>query len=125
MTDLSCNWGEDLGIGPTGDLGLAAGPTQVQQRVLRRLLTNPGYYIWQTEYGAGLSTFVGHTVSRSGLQAIVRSQLLKESAVAPSPEPLIQIAQPEQQQFGRLDVTIEYVNAADSTTSVMSVPISE
>ena len=56
MLDISHYWGEDLGIGPTGDLGLAAGSPQVQQRILRRLLTNPGDYIWVNwVYQSGLS----------------------------------------------------------------------
>jgi hypothetical protein len=124
MLDISHYWGEDLGIGPTGDLGLAAGSPQVQQRILRRLLTNPGDYIWEIGYGAGLSAFVGGTATGSEVGAIIRSQLLKESSVASSPEPLVFIADQNDQAPGRFMVTVEYVDATDLTTSVMAVPVS-
>ena len=42
MVDLALQFGGDLAVGPTGDLELADGSVLTQQRVLRRLLTNPG-----------------------------------------------------------------------------------
>ncbi len=55
MYDLSHQWGDDLTVGPTGDMALVTGSVFGQQRVLRRLMTNPGDYIWQLDYGAGLA----------------------------------------------------------------------
>ena len=52
-----------LRAGAAGDLAPAAGTLRGQQRVLRRLLTNPGDYIWQPGYGAGLGQFVGKPAS--------------------------------------------------------------
>ena len=49
MPDLSHEFGADLLAGPTGDLAVAAGAGLGRQRVLRRLLTNPGDYIWQPD----------------------------------------------------------------------------
>ena len=60
MPDLAHEFGADLQAGPTGDLALADGAALGRQRVLRRLLTNPGDYIWHPTYGAGLARFVGH-----------------------------------------------------------------
>ena len=57
MSDISHQWGSDLSIGPTGDFALVSGAILGQQRVLRRLLTNPGDYIWHPDYGAGLAEF--------------------------------------------------------------------
>ena len=34
-------------ISSSGDISVVSGPLLGQQRVLRRLLTNPGDYIWQ------------------------------------------------------------------------------
>ena len=47
MPDLAHQFGADLVAGATGDLAVVDGPALGRQRVLRRLLTNPGDYIWQ------------------------------------------------------------------------------
>ena len=89
MQDLSHEFGADLAAGPTGDLALADGVALGRQRVLRRLLTNPGDYIWQPEYGAGLGRFVGEPASPQRIRAVVLSQVFREAAVARSPEPVV------------------------------------
>lgn len=91
MADLFHQWGSDLMLGPTGDLASVAGNVQGQQRVLRRLLTNPGDYMWQLDYGAGLARFVGTPASPLHIRALVRSQVFKEAAVARDPEPAIEV----------------------------------
>ena len=74
MSDLNHFYGGDLSLSATGDILKVDGSTQGQQRVLRRLLTNPalmdssgkvtvvGDYIWHPTYGAGLPRMVGDTV---------------------------------------------------------------
>ena len=47
MADISHTFGADLSLSATGDLLCVTGDTLTQQRVLRRLLTNAGDYIWQ------------------------------------------------------------------------------
>lgn len=91
MADLFHQWGSDLALGPTGDLALVSDQLLGQQRVLRRLLTNPGDYIWQLDYGAGLGRFVGAPASPLHVRAVVRGQIFKETAVAPFPEPVIDV----------------------------------
>ena len=59
MADAFHQWGSDLATGSTGDISTISGQLLGQQRVLRRLLTNPGEYIWQLDYGAGLARFIG------------------------------------------------------------------
>ena len=59
MPDISHQFSADLSLSPTGDLATITAPQLTQQRVLRRLLTNPGDYIWHPSYGAGLAAFVG------------------------------------------------------------------
>ena len=92
MFDLQHQFGTDLLVGPTGDLALASGATLGQQRVLRRLLTNAGDYIWQLTYGAGLPQFVGQRADTIRIRAVIRSQIFKEAAVARSPEPTVGVA---------------------------------
>src|SRR3954454_665104 len=91
MTDVSHQWGSDLTVGPTGDVARVSGPMLGQQRVMRRLLTSPGDYIWQLDFGAGLSRFIGQPINEQQIQAVVRSQIFKETAVARDPEPVIQV----------------------------------
>lgn len=91
MTDLFHQWGSDLTLGPTGDLATVSSSVLGQQRVLRRLLTSPGDYIWQLDYGAGLGRFVGSPASPLHVRAVVRSQIFKEAAVARSPAPIIEV----------------------------------
>ena len=66
-------------VGVTGDISVASGPLLGQQRVLRRLLTNPGEYIWQLDYGAGLARFIGQPVNPSQITAVIRSEIFKET----------------------------------------------
>ena len=92
MVDIAHEWGTDLAIGPGGDLQTVDGNGRVRQRILRRLLTNPGDYIWQINYGAGLAAFVGEAQPAGRVRAVVRDQLRLEPAVARSPEPRIQVS---------------------------------
>lgn len=121
MQDATLLWGGDLSAGPTGDLALATGTALGQQRVLRRLLTNPGDYIWQLQYGAGLAQFVGAPCNIAAIKAAIRSQIFMESAVTRLPEPLIDV---QSAQDGSVYVYIRYVDATDSTTQVLSFSVS-
>lgn len=121
MQDVSHLWGGDLGLSPSGDLGLASGTVLGQQRVLRRLLTNPGDYIWQLDYGAGLAQFVGDPASPSAVRAVIRSQIFKEACVARTPEPVIDV---QSGNDGSLYVHIRYVDADDGGTQILSFAVS-
>jgi len=94
MSDLNHFYGGDLSLSATGDILKVDGSTQGQQRVLRRLLTNPalmdssgkvtvvGDYIWHPTYGAGLPRMVGDTVDIPKITGVIRGQLLLEACVA-------------------------------------------
>ena len=118
MPDISHQWGADLSAGPTGDLAVTDGVTLGQQRVLRRLLTNPGDYIWQPDYGAGLAQFIGQPGSGSEIQAVIRSEIFKEPAVARSPEPVIEV---EVDSTGVIYVHVRYVDADTGLTQTLSL----
>ncbi len=120
MTDLSHQWGADLAVGPTGDLATADGSLLGQQRVLRRLLTNPGDYIWQLDYGAGLGRFIGKPVNAGQIQAAIRSQIFKEAAVARTPEPTINV---NLGPAGVVAVDIRYVDAMSGQTQILSFTV--
>ena len=110
MVDISHQFGADLALSATGDLAMATGALLTQQRVLKRLLTNPGDYIWNPDYGAGLAAFVGQPASTARIASVIRSQIFKEAAVGRTPEPLIDI------QFSRSGAIYVHLRYADSST---------
>jgi phage baseplate assembly protein W len=124
MTDIAHQWGSDLVTSPTGDLATVSGPVLGQQRVLRRLLTNPGDYIWQLDYGAGLARFIGQPVNILQISAVVRSQIFKEAAVARQPEPVIDVQTSPGGAADTVYVYIRYVDAESSQTQVLSFSVS-
>jgi hypothetical protein len=113
MADISHVFGSDLGLSSTGDLATVDTPTLGQQRVLRRLLTNSGDYIWQLPYGAGLAQFVGQPAIPDVITAVIRTQMALESAVSVTPEPTINVTvNPDSSVF----VSIQYVDATTQQT---------
>lgn len=120
MPDLAQLWGADIEIGPGGDLSLTDGALLGQQRVLRRLLTNPGDYIWQPDYGAGLARFVGRPGRVNAVRAVIRSQIFKEGAVRRTPEPLIDV---QFDNAGSVYVHIRYVDADSGQTQILTFSV--
>ena len=120
MPDLFHQWGADLTTAPSGDIAVAGGPLLGQQRVLRRLLTNPGDYIWQLDYGAGLARFVGQPANILQIRALVRSQIFKEARVARLPEPMIDVTVSPGGAAGIIYLHIQYQDAPSGTTQVLS-----
>lgn len=122
MADLSHQFGSDLMLGPTGDLALADGAALSQLRVLRRLLTNQGDYIWQLRYGAGLAQFVGQPAGAARIAGAIRAQMLRERAVARTPEPAVDV---QTGSTGEVYVTVRYADAVEGTTQVLSFQLGE
>jgi len=117
MPDLALQFGGDLGVSPTGDLLLADSTALTQQRVLFRLLTNPGDYIWQLSYGAGLAQFIGQPGAPAAITGVTRTQMLLESAVATTPAPAISTAAGDD---GTVTLSISYADAASGQTSLLT-----
>ena len=108
MADIYHYIGNDLATDATGDLLTVDGKVLGQQRVLRRLLTNPGEYIWHTNYGAGLAQFIGKPATAAQIQGIVQQQMLLEEAVAQTPPPSVTVSfYPD----GTFFVSIRYADA--------------
>ncbi len=91
LADLDHFWGQDIVPGPTGDLGTVVRSDRTSQRLIRRLLTNPGGtdYLWQPDYGAGLPGLIGQPLDLGALDALIRGQIALEPSVAPNPAPVI------------------------------------
>lgn len=120
MTDLSHQFGADLSISATGDIATVNAAAVTLQRTLRRLLTNPGDYIWQLGYGAGLASFVGRPTSAAGIAALIRSQIFKEASVARTPAPVIDL---QSSPDGTVYVHIRYADTTTGVTQILSFSV--
>lgn len=89
MNDLYLQWGGDLAAGSGGDIAVATGTDTINQRLYRRLLTNPGDYIWNLNYGGGLGQFVGAPANTAAIAAVIRAQIGLETAIPSTPAPTI------------------------------------
>jgi hypothetical protein len=127
MNDIYQYFGNDVGTSATGDLQPVNGIELGQQRILRRLLTNPREvlpdgtilppdYIFHPEYGAGLPRMVGDTLDVAKIRARIRGQVLLEDAVARTPEPEV-VVKPI---HGGVSCTIRYVDAVAKAPAVLS-----
>lgn len=114
MITLVCDWGGDLSIGPGGDLGVVPVQANVEQRVIRRLLTNPGDYIWHTDYGGGLGSSVGAPYAPGYIENVILNQLQLEVLVAKAPAPQVQVNQSSAGLYPATSVTIQYQVAGTS-----------
>lgn len=120
MADLALLWGGDLQIGPTGDLATVTADAECQQRVLRRLLTNTGDYVWQPTYGAGLGAAIGTPVNALQIRALIRGQLFREASVASVPEPVIGITASTD---GSALVELRYSDATSGATQLLQFSV--
>lgn len=121
MPDIAHVYGQDLQLSPSGDLAVVDQDAEAQQRILHRLLTNAGDYIWQLAYGAGLPAFVGQPVNPHAIAAVIRQQLALEQTVATSPEPTVTV---RMDPAGTVLVAIAYADADSGQPQVLSFPIS-
>ena len=120
MSDLHLDWAGDLASSETGDIAVVGRPKLGTERVLRRLLTNPGAYIWHPTYGAGLARFVGQPVDVAGIEALIRSQMRLESAVARDPEPVVQVSA---DPAGSLFVQVRYADADTLESRTLNIEL--
>jgi phage baseplate assembly protein W len=121
MNDLYQYFGDDLNPSATGDLQPVVTTTRGQQRILRRLLTNPGDYIWHPDYGAGLPRYVGSVINVRQMKALIRGQVLLEDSVAKTPEPVIDV----QAISGGMTVAIQYNDADTNTPQSLSFNVNK
>jgi hypothetical protein len=120
MADLALQFGGDLSVSVTGDISVSDGMALTQERVMRRLLTNSGDYIWQLRYGAGLGQFVGVPAASGSIIGITKSQLSLESAVAVSPAPSVTV---ESANDGTVTLMLRYTDAPTGQSSVLSFSV--
>jgi phage baseplate assembly protein W len=120
MLDIFLTWNGDLAVSSTGDIAVAAGTDVTNQRVYRRLLTNPGDYLWNLGYGGGLAEFVGRPARASDIESVIRNQIEQESSVAEAPVPNVTVRTTDTAN-GYVVADITYSDAASGVTSQLSV----
>lgn len=120
MNDLNHYVGGDLSSSPTGDLSAVSGLERGKQRVLRRLITNPGDYIFDTTYGAGLGQYVGALMNVPEIISLIRSQILLEDCVSKSPKPVISVSPSND----TLAVNIAYTDSPTGEPVTLSFEVS-
>ena len=108
----------DLQFSGTLDLAIAGAAERSKQRVLRRLLTNPGDYIWHPEYGAGLPRRIGDPLNVPELKALVVSQMFLEKGVARSPRPTVDVSEIGD-GTGRYVITVSYTDFETGQPAVL------
>ena len=117
LQDINHFWSGDLSVSSTGDLLLVNGLPRSQQRILRRLNTNPTSYISHPKYGAGLPEFIGETVDASEIGAVIKGQMLLEDSVAQSPAPAAKVTQPGQDAIA---VAVQYTDQPSNAPTVLA-----
>lgn len=123
LSDVSHYIGTDLATSATGDLAPVLATVRGQQRILRRLLTNPGDYIFHPDYGAGLPSWVGRTADLPALKSLILSQMLLEASVATDPAPLIDVQPIPSSAGGGFAVSIQYADAGTGETVTLSFDV--
>lgn len=123
LFDCSHLWANDIVTSPTGDLGTVNQATRSQQRVIRRLLTNPldangpPDYPLHPDYGAGLARYVGRNIDLAKMRALIRGQMLLEDSVSKNPQPQITLTLPDPTT---LSVYIRYTVAGSGAPATLS-----
>lgn len=121
--DLYHYFGNDISVASNGDLLLVDGLTLSKQRILRRLLTNPGDYIFDLNYGAGLAQFVGQpltTLLKSQITGLITSNMFLETSVSQTPPPVITLQANQTQLFCQ----IQYTELSTNTLQVLDFGVS-
>lgn len=119
MAGIQHTFGADLTLSPTGDIAFVDSSIHGQERVLRRLLTNPGDYIWQRPYGAGLPAMIGAPANTARISAIVRGQIMADGVVAADPAPVIETTV---NPNGTVYTYIRYSDAKTGETVTLTLP---
>lgn len=91
MPDVAQLWGNDLQLTPSGDVFMCDGDELTKERIIRRLMTLGGSYLWHQTYGAGVPQRIGDVLNTDLIKGVVTAQVRKEGTVAATPAPQITV----------------------------------
>jgi len=120
--ELYQNYGFDLQLLPNAQLELVDNGLETQQRILRRLMTNPGAYLFAPDYGAGLGLYIGQNLSNAlehQIKGVITRQMFLENTVVQSPPPKISLSQNGTQ----LTVSITYIAKSSGNVYTLSFTV--
>jgi hypothetical protein len=120
MADVLSVFGGDLAISATGDLQTVEGDSLTRQRIILRMLTNQGDYLWHLDYGAGLGGYVGSPDTLQGILSVARAQIHLEASVAKSPPPSITASV---QSNNTVLLSVLYSGESSGQTSTLTVTV--
>ena len=118
MPDLDHTCGSDLSVTASGDLGTVDGTAFGEQRVIRRLVTNPSAYIWHLDYGGGLPALVGQPTHPGDIESLILAQMLLEQGIAQIPAPTVATTA---DATGNATVSIVYTDAATGESTTLTI----
>ena len=111
MMALIAEWGGDLIVSSSGDLAVVPKAVELEWRIIRRLLTNPGDYVWHPEYGTGLASHIGDTASRHAIEANILYQMSFEKDVPASPAPTVMFGENVSAPLPAIPIRIQFATA--------------
>lgn len=94
MPDIYQLYGFDVQRNAQGDLLPVVGVEETEQRIIRRLLTNPGDLLDHPDYGAGFGRYIGQVLSEDVFQDVKNvgvRQILQEASVTKNPIPVVTV----------------------------------
>jgi len=117
MSDAYHFFSGDLQWGSNGDLQTVDSVQESQQRILRRLLTNPADYIWSPTYGAGLPAWIGKLIDEAEMSSLITTQMYLEQSVVQSPQPQVDFVS---NVGGTISAAIRYVESDSNEPTTLS-----
>jgi phage baseplate assembly protein W len=124
--DIYLDFGNDLTLKTDGDFKLVDKELLTYQRIVRRLLTEPGSYLWHPEYGAGFGTYIGMNLTpdvKDEIKGKIRSQMYLEESVSKTNAVQIEVNN-DSVNFGNIICTIKYFDAETNQPYVLTFNVS-
>jgi len=119
MPDLTHMYSTDLSVDNAGDLMLSQGTQAGTERVIRRLMTSQGDYIFQLDYGAGLPSYLGQPAAVPQIMGVIRQQMSLEDIVSQDPIPAVNVGL----YNNTVTASIQYRDSDTQESAVLSIPI--
>lgn len=119
MSCLSHTIGGDLDLDSGNGLALVSGAEETRQKILRRLCTNLGGYIWHLDYGAGFPAMVGMVASAETIQGVTQEQLALESGVDQTQPITVEVTTAP---TGKVQCNITYTDSQTQTVQALTYP---
>lgn len=118
--DFTTNYG-DIAFTRSGDMQLLAGAALLQQRLYRRLVTNPGELLFYPDFGAGLVSYL-HMPWTPAAQAQVEQLVAQQALLDPAVSSVVSVNawMPDVKTL-RIDLSITV--ADDQQPIVFALPI--